>query len=204
MAREDNAPWARGKTFGTTSASDGANWLGYEKVFEDIDYSAAGPLTKRSNRRVVCRLVRNSSGAALEPKRLATFKTGTYNTEVDAYADTLSERSCAIDEFLPSTGAAANDIFWAVVEGPALITTSLAGDAGNNFVEGDMLVAATGATTNAGRVRIPDYTGSNSTGSALAALINNAVGRAMSARTTANTGGAATLNTVLVDMCRLK
>lgn len=208
MSLDVSAPFPRGKTFGTTLATDGVQWEGYEKYFMDYDYSqAVGPIPIRSNRMVLCRVMRNAAATALEPKRLVSLKAGTYNKHVDGYADVFAERAVVVDEFLPSAGVPVNDLFWAVVEGPSLISTSLAADAGNVITEGQLLVAATAATsgaTTSGRIRSPDYTGANSTGSALGDQLANAIGRAMSARTTANTGGAASLNTVLVDVVRLK
>ena len=92
-----------------------------------------------------------------------------------------------MDEFLPTAGVPANDLFWIVVEGPTNILSDLAG-ADNNVVNiGGILVALTAATsqcTTAGRVMPQDITGATSV---LANAVQNRIGRALSARTTANT-----------------
>ena len=110
---------------------------------------------------------------------------------MDGYARLFAARSFPVDEFLPSAGVAVNDLFWIVMQGPAIVLTGIACDAGNVITEGDRVVAATGATsqaTTAGRVRTHDQdTAANSTGSALANQIFNAIGAALSAKTTANT-----------------
>src|SRR5690606_17049798 len=97
MSRDNAPPFGRGKTYGATAATDGVLYEGRECVFEDIDWSApgSGPKPVRSNRPVRTRIVRNacavgsggeSGTGALLPKRLVTFKSGTYNNHVDGYA----------------------------------------------------------------------------------------------------------------------
>ena len=190
MARNENPPFGRGETYyNGVSATDTAPEaiVGKEWVFEDIN-----PNTKvvRSSKSVRCRAVRNSSGIALLPRRLAQFSltAGSFGHEVTGYTATVAARGYLIDEFLPSTGAVNDDVFWIVIEGPAEGITDLA--TADTIAIGDKLVALTAATsqaTTAGRLDQADFTG------ATLPLANQAmhyIGHAMSATTSANTNTA--------------
>lgn len=199
MARNENPPFDRGATYGTTTLTDGAQYEGHEWVFEDLDYSVQGAKPARTNRYVRCRIVRNVAAAALLPGRLARFiKTaGNYGAQVDGYTATTAERGYPIDEWLPAAGVAVNDLFWIVVDGPAAVKTDLAGGANNVINVGDVLVALTGATsgaTTAGRVAPQDLTGATAL---LANQQQNRIGYALTARTTGNTDAS-----VLVEVGR--
>lgn len=159
----------RGKTYlkgpnrtpdatGTTSQA----LLGIKKVFRDFDYSAVGVggvYAPRTGGDVTCLLVRNSSGIALLPGRVAIWKAGAIGREVDGYTaeDALVGTRLAIpagivDEFLPAAGVADDDLFWLVVKGYSNIRKSL--DA-NTLTQGQAVVAITAATsqaTTAGRI----------------------------------------------------
>jgi hypothetical protein len=81
-----------------------------------------------------------------------------------------------------------NHVFWLFQEGQTLATTSLAGDGGNLLPADTHLVGATGATsqaTTAGRVKAIDMSGATAV---LGGQILNSFGRAISAKTTTNTG----------------
>lgn len=189
MARDEAPPFGRGETYGATSATDGAHLLGNEYVFEDLDYSTSPP-TVRSAKKVRCRLVRNTAAAALLPKRIGRFSTtgGEYGQNVDGYTAVTAQQGFPIDEFLPAAGVAVNDIFYVVVEGPAKILTDIA--AVDTISVGDPIVALTAATsgaTTAGRADKADFASANSTGTAIADQIRNQIGRALSAKTSANT-----------------
>jgi hypothetical protein len=57
-----------------------------------------------------------------------------------------------VDEHLPATGVAVNDVFWVTVEGPTEVAVALSG---SDLVVGDRLAAITAAAstgTTAGRV----------------------------------------------------
>lgn len=169
MARTENPPFERGMTFyngGTIDANNlgGVQHEGKIWEFEDLDYSntSVGAKKQRSGRMVKCMCVRNVSGIALLPKRLAGIYTagadGKYALgRVAGYTTTTNERGYPIDEFLPAAGVPANDLFWVVVEGPAMCITDLAAGAGNVINVGsyvDALTAATSQCTTAGRVEI--------------------------------------------------
>lgn len=164
--------------------------VGIERCFEDYEYSDANRLDRRTHHTVTCRLVRNTSGIALLPKRLVKYKAGTNRTEVDGYVTTTANDgdTCAVvDEWLPSAGVPNNEYFWVVVCGPTLVLTSLAGDAENVISETGVLVGLTAATsqaTTAGRVIAQDLTGATDV---LGNQLNGGFARALSAKTTDNT-----------------
>jgi hypothetical protein len=147
-------PFSLGQTLGVTNATDGANWVGAVKNFPDVD-PATGRI--RSNRVKTCVAVRNLSSIALAPKRVVAFDTGTAGlagfTQTKGYsAATNEERVGVVDEHLPATGVAVNDVFWVTVEGPTEVAVALSG---SDLVVGDRLAAITAAAstgTTAGRV----------------------------------------------------
>lgn len=207
MARNENPPFGRGETYYGVVALPAidANNLGGKQFegavweFEDVSYAlgAVGAKQSRSNRRVKCMCVRNISGINLLPKRLANLTTvaeaevgqnlAAYLGQVDGYAYVESQRAYPIDEWLPAAGVAPNDLFWLVIEGPATVLTAQDGGADNVYAIGQgvgALTAATSQATTAGRVEPINYSGATT---ALAAAIQNMVGHALSAATTANT-----------------
>jgi hypothetical protein len=212
MARQEQPPFGRGETGfsigGSPASTDLKQWEGKEWVFEDIDWS--GTHQSRSNKYVRCRLVRNVSTVSLRPKALVSFKTTdatTYGSQVDGYAvsDGVAVGSIPgfpVDEFLPSN-VAINDIFWIVMEGPAMVVTTLDNSATVNINVGDLVGVATTAAgttgTTGGRVEAL----SALTGAAAATqtqnlkMYHNALGRALTAATTAQTN-----TSILVEVCR--
>lgn len=195
MARSENPPVDRGSWLEDGIAIDTANPIdphleGKEWVFED--YSPTTGLS-RSGRNVRCRLVRNNSGIALLPRRCVQFDTttaGKYGSSVTGYANTTAQDCAVVDEYLPSAGAPNGALFWVVVEGPTEVLTDLAGGANNPFNLGSTVVALTAVTsgaTTAGRVAPQDLTGSTAN---LGNQIQNALGYALTAKTTANTNAA--------------
>lgn len=199
MARDNNPPFERGATFYGGNDIDsnnlgGENLEGKEYLFEDVP---ARSLYEETNPRttgfpVVCRVVRNVSGVALQGKRLVDLKvTGYYGRRAAGYARIGADKFCLpSDEFLPDAGVPNNDLFYVVARGPALIKTAVAGDATNVIAEGDRLVALTattaGATTGStgGKITPAAFTGATEP---LADNIQNQIGTAMSARTTGQT-----------------
>lgn len=168
--------------------------LGAEWYYEDLDYSSSstGITTRLTGHKVRCRLVKNSSGIALLPGRLAVFKSGTNMTEVDGYVATTGKSPCGVvDEYLPSAGVPDGSYFLLVLEGPVSGLTDLAGADFNVITEYAQIVALTAATsqaTTAGRVReISAFAASTNTGASLLAEFGGVIGRALSAKTTANT-----------------
>ena len=199
MARHENPPFPRGSTFyngGTIDTNNlgGVNLEGSVHEFEDVDLSAGtGAKPNRTNFPVKCMIVRNVAAAAILPKRLVKLKktAGYYLLgQVDGYGTITADAPVfPVDEWLPAAGCPVNDLCYIVVEGAATVLTDLAGGANNVFSVGDILVALTAATsgaTTAGRAKPQDLTGATAV---LGAEINGAVGRALSAKTTAQTNG---------------
>lgn len=178
---------ARGKTYGSSSATGVSVGLeGTVKVFKDIDYSGTSSVkTPRSALDVTCILTRNVSGVALLPKMLVTYKTLYQGRRVDGYT-VLDQGIVAgvVDEFLPSTGVANNDLFWLVVRGPSMCLKS---KDGNTLAKDDYVVSITAAasttSTTAGRIMSIAAT-SNQTNAMSQAL--NRIGIAMSTSATTN------------------
>lgn len=213
MARDEAPPFDRGQTYyqgGTIDSNDlgGVNLEGQEWEFEDLDYSSAGanagspgvPAYRNPGRKVRVRCVRNVSGIALLPGRLVSYQlsAGQFGNRVDGYTTTTAAPFAGVvDDFLPAAGVPNNDVFFIVIHGPALVLDPLAALAAVLAI-GDQVVAITAATsgsTTAGRFQTQDLSGATSL---LANQIINAVGRAMTARTTANTGGVVT--STLIDV----
>ena len=192
MSLTIDPPFALGQTLGVSSATDGTGWVGCVKTFPDVNPSTGAV---RSNRLKTCVAVRNSSGGTLLPKRVVRFKVGTAGTgvfsEVDGYAAvTNEERVGIVDEHLPSSGVASNDVFWVTVSGPTEVAHALSG---TEVAVGDRLAAITAATsgaTTAGRVT-PSSVGAATTGAGNAGL--GVIGVACSAGATT---GAAVLAVV--------
>lgn len=190
---ERGQTWYAGATIDTANP-DGVNMEGKEFEFEDLNYAATNLAKPYRVKGAMCivRLVRNVSGIALLPRRLVRLiKTDTTNLygRTDGYARLITDTPCyPLDEFLPSAGLPNYDMGYIVIKGPSECLTALEASADNLIAVGDILVALTAATTGAttaGRLAQQDLTG------ATAVLGNNVqhrIGRALSAKTTANTG----------------
>ena len=189
-------PFSLGQTLGVSSADDGKGWVGTVKVFPDVN-PTTGQI--RSNRVKTCIAVRNASGGALLPKRLVRFAVGTAGTAVfsavDGYAAVANNEVVGVvDEHLPASGVASNDVFWVTVKGPTEVAHALSGTA---VAVGDRLAGITAATTGAttaGRVT-PNTVGAATTGSDNAGL--GVIGYACSAGTTTGAAILAFVNTGL-------
>jgi hypothetical protein len=171
-----------------------------------------GGKARRTGKPIVAVALRNESGGALLPKRIARLtRTAGYSLceSADGYAAGTGEQGANtsvafIDEFLPSAGVADDDIFWGIIGGPVTVLTPIADtDFGSDIAVADLLVSVTGTTTGAttsGRIGKPVFV--NATAGGTQAALNGyrmAVGviaRALSARTTGNTA-----TDVLVDAC---
>ena len=179
-------PFSLGQTLGVTNATDGANWVGAVKTFPDVDPSTG---RIRSNRVKTCVAVRNSSSIALAPKRVVSFDTATAGlagfTVTKGYTTaTNEERVGVVDEHLPATGVAVNDVFWVTVEGPTEVAVALSG---SDLAVGDRLAAITAAAstgTTAGRVT------ASGVGAATTGAGNNGLGVLGRACSTGATTGA--------------
>lgn len=186
-------PFSLGQTLGVSSTADGVGWVGAVKQFPDVD-PATGKI--RSNRVKTCVAVRNTAAAALLPKRVVRFKLSAGTalfSEVDGYAaENNEERVGVVDEHLPASGVAVNDVFWVTVAGPTEVAVALSGTA---VAVGDRLAAITAATsgaTTAGRVT-PSSVGAATTGAGNNGL--GVIGRACSVGATTGANVLALINT---------
>jgi hypothetical protein len=146
MPSQDFLHFQLGKTYfegSPDAATDGEAILG-----EEIE------VRHSSGRMTTYRIVRNSAGIAVLPKRLAVLNaTG---TAITGYARLPSDRGVPIDSALPTAGCATNDICLVAVKGPAIALTDLA-DYAADLAAGDWLTSQTAATsqaTTAGRIKL--------------------------------------------------
>ncbi len=199
----------KGVTPPSTFTQETTSLEGTLQAFKDVEPSTTGVGAKnyRSNRDVICRLMRNHSGITIQRRRLVTHASGYWNKRFDGYAtlDNAANVAGVVDEHLNSTGVVDHDMCWVVVNGPTLVRTPLGADATNVFEEGTLLLALTAATsqcTTAGRVQ-PFYDTSSVT--VATNQIKGILGVALSAKTTANTGGLTTTAAeILCDIQILK
>lgn len=214
---EDILPFPRGSTAlanlgQTLTSTDADHLVGQEFEVLDWDYSTS-PRTLRSNRKVRLRVVRNASGVALPPKRLAvlardaaknvsgaTATAGVAGTQqVIGIARVNTVKGYPIDEWLPEAGVPSNDLFYIVLKGPAVVLGSVA-NYSTAIAAGDVLysalTAATSAVTNGittgGRINeIMDVASTDVT----AGQVVNRLGRALSANATNTTNSG-----ILIDV----
>ncbi len=216
MSRDNTTPFGRGETFfngGTVDATSGFEYEGMVKVFEDVLYSASGVKTGRGvhadGKKVACRIVRNTSGIVLYPKRLVQIDPANPGQVLGNQVVNFGE-AFPVDEFLPASGVPNNDLFYIVIGGPALVLTPLTGAEfiSTSIAAGALIGAgttnggstATGTTAAAGRgVGIPAF-GALTTTAQFVDLTNvciNYVGKAISAMTSGQTNA-----DMLVDVRR--
>ena len=171
MSLTVDPPFALGQTHGVSSTSDGVGWVGAVKQFPDVN-PATGKI--RTNRIKTCIAVRNVSGVALLPRRTVVFKSGSLS-EVDGYnADTTKPVAGVVDEHLPASGVANNDVFWLTINGPTEVKLGPAQEAAVDTALVALTAAASTHSTTAGQAQTAANT----------FLPVNYVGRALSAGTT--------------------
>ena len=175
MAQTESPPWGRGETFYAGATIDPNNLGGLQHEgklweFDDLIFinpGQVGAKPTRTNRRVLCMAVRNVSGQALLPGRLAHLTvagaTPMINAgRIDGYAYVTGALAMPIDEFLPAAGVPNNDLCWVVVSGPA---TCITGASGNTIAVGGLVdcLAGTGLlTADAGLVEAINAAATNS------------------------------------------
>ena len=141
---------------------------------------------------IYARCVRNVSGIALLPGRLAIYQTTNYDKRIDGYTSTTAQKSAGVvDPFLPAAGVPNGDLFWVIEEGIVPVRRALSNSAADDAV-GDTLYAITAATsqaTTAGRFTrwVGTFAAAETTDGSSFNIISNNIGRAMSACTTAGT-----------------
>lgn len=177
-----NLPFERGQIFRqydddqNENTTAGAEFEGKEFMFDHVDLANAsnGIAPPLSGRKVICRIVRNNSGAAILPKRFVKAKTDGTTPDVvigqaAGYATAITDVILGVaDEFLPAAGVPDGKLFWCVVDGPSQVTTDSAGD--TNIPCGGAVIPATAGTA---------VQGVETAGAALAADITAAIALAL-------------------------
>lgn len=206
-------PFERGQTFyGTSNTIDTSDYgesvalEGRMHTFQDMDPTMDGQVQPLlSQMAVTAIIVRNVSGKTLIPGNAVTFQSAYFGRRVDGYARTTGAAVAGIvDDWLNSSNGVRNgDLFWLIVRGPVLarVSKATADYAGNSIAEGDLLIAATAATsqsvTTGGRfTNMPaSFTATQATDTTMLKYGLNVIGRAVS------TAASATTNTdKLVDL----
>lgn len=192
-----NPPFELGETLSGTD-SDG-NLINDEVLGTVYEFPYRGTgygVTPRSSSHVIKAIaLRNDSGVTLKGKRLAvlddTGGIGNYE-KVKGYASVLREgHLVVIDDKIATNGVANNDIFWGVICGPQTILTPDAGAAfsGDIAISVDLIAATAAASTGDTAGRVSNVTLPGQTGATVAyQTVRNLIGRALSARTTGETG----------------
>lgn len=171
MARDESGPFVRGGSWYEGSPIDtnnlgGKNIEGKEFLLEVNGPNAAlTQQTDPSGRYVRVRVVRNASGVYLKPRRLVKYADSAADplcTKIAGYCTAVADRPAGVvDEFLPASGVAPNELFYIVVDGPTQFLQAATTAA--NLIPGDRLVAAPyGATAGddlGGRVAKQDLSG---------------------------------------------
>lgn len=143
-------PFARGQTLGggvsNLDSSFGGNFVGVRKEFLDVD-PVSGVVN--TNRTVTCICLKNTTGSALTKGKLVKFSTLGNASAVAAAAD---YQVAVVDEYLPSAGVAANDLFWGVIRGPTTVASSGAISAGGRIAVSTLgnCIVGTGAVAYLG------------------------------------------------------
>jgi hypothetical protein len=208
MGWRTDAPFHRGNTWfngepiltpPSGQFMGGFNIEGMEYEFEDSQLPNGGYGTGLTVR---CRVVRNSGTYNILPGQLVYFGTTRWGdnqpvllgTNAAGISNVEAQYCYPADEFLPPGGVPPGDLFYVVTNGPCLVKTAatLTGAESVNIAVGQKVVSATGSATtdgNQGAIIAQDIASATSdNGLTLAGQINNAIGRAMSATTTTQTG----------------
>lgn len=189
----DKPPFELGETLSGTD--DNGNlinkeWLGAIFWFPAKPYRISGPgeiVRRRTGRPIKAMICRNTSGTTLYGKRLGQLDTATTAghgacNEVTGYTVANTDKNfIIIDEFLASVGVADDDLFWGILEGPVIVRSQTLAAAGSVIAKGAKVVVGTGAGT-----------ATNTTAGGVAmtttCYVDQIVGTALSAQTTADTG----------------
>jgi len=169
MSIHNSDPWfGRGTTLGVSDVNQGTNVTGTIKVFNDVDPRSNVSGRNLSYVTVMCKAVRNTSGAALLPGTIVKMASSDILNSSDGAASAAPGLLGVVDEYLPSTGVAANDVFWMVISGPTTINTAATLSAG--------AAISVGSSTTAGKAVAASATDkSDIIGYAISAAASNKV-----------------------------
>ena len=199
-------PLKLGETLsGTNDAGDLLNdsWLG--QIFEIPANNVGAASIRGAKKRLVGRplkvvLLRNTSGIKLYGKRLAQLSLVAGYAglkEVIGYSIAANTLNCVlIDPYLATSGVADDDIFLGILEGPVLAKVQTLA-AGSVMTMGMMLACGSGAVSSLAAAATGGVTlGPGGLAGHSAATVASIIGRALSGRTTADTGA-----DVLINAC---
>lgn len=132
--------FGRGHTLGVKDPEQGTSITGTQKTFTDSDPRTTHASQYYSNRAVTCLALRNVSGAPVAPGTVVAFTAEDILNSFDSVAADAGGLSGVVDEYLPATGVADQDVCWVVVSGPTAVSTADA-----TIAAGDELAVGTGA-----------------------------------------------------------
>jgi hypothetical protein len=158
-------PWERGTTANFGQATIDVNSFKHLEGMEYVvrDSAPNNPVeTPETQAPVKLRLVRNLSGIFLLPRRMVTLDPANNYRSSLGYAQAANgEMAFPVDEFLPATGVAPNDLFYVITGGPSEVLLPASGM--DTLLVGsliEVLFATSGVTTTAGRVHLTVFPGS--------------------------------------------
>lgn len=188
----DALPFPIGSTAGgSLGTTDLSHLEGREFTIPDLDYSSStgnwrsgytGPDTR------IVKIVRNSSGVALLPTLAVQYRSGYNGRQVIGYSSVNAKKPAGfVDEWLPTAGVPAGDLFYIAVSG--LVSYRVSATAAEAVLVADeylttVTAAASTTSTTAGRLTAAITTGATGP---LAAQLLNVIGINVSAATTADT-----------------
>jgi hypothetical protein len=164
MSRGNKIPFPRGRSAAQGTTIDSGDLQGVHLEGQIVylpDTDPSDTKKRRSQSDVVAKVVRNVSGESLLPKRLVTYSSGFHGKRVGGYSVEVDQFNIAgvVDDHLPSTGVQNNDLFYVIIGGPVLVTTSASAMTNHASAQGAVVYAqtasnSTGATgtTTAGRI----------------------------------------------------
>ena len=197
MSRSNKIPFPRGRAAfqgdTTTLVADTAAMAHLEgQIVYLTDTAVATPEKRRSNNDVVAKVVRNDSGGVLYAGEACKWSTGYFGTRVVESSAQWNAVCGFVDDHIPAGGVQDNDLFYLIIEGPAVVATKASGTAhaGGNFTQGGLMYAS----DEAGHVEgfASNYGDLLNNGSG-AFAVTNSVGRVIT--TAANTS-----TTALIDV----
>lgn len=202
---ESSAPFPLGQTYyqnatigtvGGSTQAPGIHLEGQLVTFNNavIRTGSASLVTIKFDAPIVAECVRNVSGIALLPKRLAIYKSGSLHKRVDGYTSVTAQQAAGVvDPFLPAAGVPNNDLFWLIKEGEVECLTALSNYAADVGIGdwGYAITAASSQASAAGRLAFHNSAGTFSavetTDGTLFKVLTNKIGQARSTKLTNNT-----------------
>lgn len=201
MSRSNKIPFPRGRAAfqgDTTTLVDNEAALAHleGQIVYLTDTAVATPEVRRSNNDVVAKVVRNDSGGVLYAGEACKWSTGYFGTRVVESSAQWNHVCGFVDDHIPSGGVQDNDLFYLIIEGPAVVATKSGGTA-HRTIDGTASYEQGGlmyASSEAGHVEgfASNYGDLLNNGSG-AFAVTNSVGRVITTTAAAST-------TALIDV----